>query len=138
MDCIFCKIVKGEIPATKVFEDDKTLAFMDIAPLIKGHTLVIPKNHAETVMEVDPDDFKAVGITIKKVIKGLKDGLGAEGVIVLQLNGKAANQVVPHYHVHLIPRWSGDGLRLLNWKTNEFSQEEMSKIAQSIKDAIGN
>ena len=111
-DCLFCKIVAGEIPCFKVYEDDDVLAFADISPLAHGHTLVIPKTHHENLFEMAPEALAAVHQASQKVAQGLKEGLGCPGLTVLQLNGRAANQVIMHYHVHLIPRMQGDPLAL--------------------------
>ncbi len=110
MNCIFCKIVKGEIPSKKVFEDEHTLAFLDINPMSTGHTLVIPKKHAENVFEIDEKELAHVHAIAKKIAIQRKNE-GAEGVNILQTNGAVAGQSVFHLHVHVIPRKTGDGLR---------------------------
>jgi histidine triad (HIT) family protein len=111
-DCIFCKIVAGELPATKVYEDDRTLAFMDIAPWTRGHALVIPKRHSRDLGEIDELDLGAVAATAKRVAELQKERLGAEGVNLLNAYGEAAWQTVFHFHVHVIPRYAGDGMSL--------------------------
>jgi histidine triad (HIT) family protein len=111
-DCLFCKIVAGEIPATKIHEDDRTVAFMDINPATRGHLLCIPKAHAADLHAVSEDDLFAVARTAKTMAGRLKNRLGADGVNVLQSSGQAAWQTVFHYHVHVIPRYEGDPLRL--------------------------
>src|SRR5919107_3250077 len=111
-DCIFCKIVAGELPATRVLEDDRTLAFMDIAPWTRGHALVIPKAHAADLGEIGEDDLAAVAATAKRVALLQKERLGAEGVNLLNAFGSAAWQTVFHFHVHVIPRYEGDGMQL--------------------------
>lgn len=111
-DCIFCKIVAGELPATKVDEDERTLAFMDIAPWTRGHTLIIPKAHSQDVGEIAPDDLAAVMLTAQRVANRQKERLGAEGVTLMNAYGAAAWQTVFHTHVHVIPRYAGDGMTL--------------------------
>lgn len=103
-DCIFCKIVKGEIPCFKVYEDDRVLAFEDINPITTGHTLIIPKTHAENLWEISAKDLAAIAAVSKKVADAIKVVLKPAGMAVAQLNGRAVNQVVMHYHMHLIPR----------------------------------
>jgi len=106
-DCIFCKIVKGDIPCFKVYEDDRVLAFEDVNPISEGHTLIIPKAHAENIWEISGEDLTAIHLASKKVADAIKEVLVPAGVAVLQLNGRGVNQVVMHYHLHLIPRVSG-------------------------------
>jgi histidine triad (HIT) family protein len=109
MDCVFCKIVKGEIPCHKVYEDDTTLAFLDVKPHAKGHTMVIPKRHGETMFDVDESISMAVmGATIK-VMQKIQDVLQPDGFNVGWNHNTAGGQVVPHLHVHIMPRYMGDG-----------------------------
>lgn len=116
-DCIFCKIVKGEIPSIKVFEDASVLAFMDINPISTGHTLIIPKNHAENLFDMKTEDLHAVIAVSKKVAGAIRSALSPEGIAVLQLNGRGVNQVVMHYHMHLVPRLAGDtDLPITGWE----------------------
>ena len=111
-DCIFCKIVAGELPATIVAEDERTIAFMDISPASRGHALVIPRAHAADVHAIDPDDLAAVAVAAKRVAAMARDNLGAAGVNLLNSSGAVAWQTVFHFHVHVIPRYEGDPLRL--------------------------
>jgi len=111
-DCLFCKIVTGEIPATIVAEDDRTIAFMDINPATRGHALVIPRTHARDVHEIDPEDLKAVAAVAQQLAGKACERLGADGVNLLNSNGRAAWQTVFHFHMHVIPRYDGDPLRL--------------------------
>jgi Diadenosine tetraphosphate (Ap4A) hydrolase and other HIT family hydrolases len=111
-DCIFCKIVAGELPAAKVYEDDRTLAFMDISPWTHGHALVIPKAHSKDLGEIAEDDLAAVAATAKRVAGLQKERLGAEGVNLLNSYGAAAWQTVFHFHMHVIPRYAGDGMQV--------------------------
>ena len=136
-DCIFCKIVKKEISCFKVYEDDRVLAFEDINPISEGHTLIIPKNHATNLWEITEEDLTAVQLAAKKIIKGIKDALNPTGVAALQLNGKGANQVVMHYHLHLIPRISGTpSLPITEWEMKPGNMEAIKLTAEKIADAI--
>ena len=110
--CIFCEIVAGRAPSHRVFEDDQTLAFMDIFPVAPGHTLVITKDHAENIFEASADLLRAVAATSKRIAEVIDRELTPEGLGVFQLNGAAAGQTVFHYHLHLIPRSAGEELKL--------------------------
>ena len=136
MDCLFCKIVNNEIPSIKVYEDDRVLAFMDINPLNDGHLLVVPKAHAATIHEIGQDDFLAVMSATHKLAAAVKKSLNPDGINLLQLNGKAANQVVPHLHVHIVPRWSGDGLTISQWEMVAGDMEKIKGIAEQIRSEI--
>jgi histidine triad (HIT) family protein len=111
-DCLFCKIVAREIPATIVAEDERTIAFMDINPATRGHALVIPRAHACDVHEIDPEDLKAVAVAAQQLASRALDKLGAAGVNLLNSSGRAAWQTVFHFHMHVIPRYAGDPLKL--------------------------
>lgn len=111
-DCLFCKIAAGEIPATIVAADGRTIAFMDINPATRGHTLVIPRAHARDVHEIEPDDLAAVAVAAQRIAALQVERLGADGVNLLNSNGRAAWQTVLHFHMHVIPRYAGDPLRL--------------------------
>ena len=111
-ECLFCKIVAGEIPATIVAEDERTIAFMDINPATRGHALVIPRAHAADVFAIDPDDLQAVVVVAQRLAQRAREVLGAEGVNLLNSSGRAAWQTVFHFHLHVIPRYDGDPLRL--------------------------
>src|SRR3954469_8223252 len=108
-NCIFCKIVAGQIPSHKVYEDDIVLAFLDIGPVVKGHTLVIPKAHHATVMEIPPEVLGAVCQRIPKIARAVLAVTGAKACHVLANNGEEAMQSVAHLHYHIMPRASGDG-----------------------------
>src|SRR5262249_59318421 len=103
-DCVFCRIRDGQIPSAKVYEDAKTIAFMDINPLTRGHCLVATKQHAANIYEADVEDLKAVMATAKKVAGAIRKTLAPDGVNRLQANGAAAIPAVPHFHLHLVPR----------------------------------
>jgi histidine triad (HIT) family protein len=111
-DCIFCKIVAGELPATIVDEDERTIAFMDIQPASRGHALVIPRAHATDVHTVAREDLEAVAAAAQRLAAKVRDNLGADGVNLLNSSGAAAWQTVLHFHMHVIPRYVGDPLRL--------------------------
>lgn len=109
-DCIFCKIVAGEAPAYKIFENDDVVAFLDIFPWAEGHTLVVPKNHSPNIFEIPTENAAAVMRAVRQIAPALRDTVQAEGLNLLQSNGSAGWQTVEHFHVHMIPRWSGDSL----------------------------
>ncbi|OEU51627.1 MAG: histidine triad (HIT) protein [Desulfobacterales bacterium S3730MH5] len=136
MDCIFCKIVAGEIPSVKIYEDDSVLAFMDINPLNNGHLLIIPKAHAATIHEISEADFLAVMSATHRLAAAVREALNPDGINLLQLNGKAANQVVPHLHVHIVPRWSGDGLTVSQWNLVSGDMEKIKGVAEQIQKAL--
>jgi histidine triad (HIT) family protein len=111
-DCIFCSIVAGDSPAFKIDEDERTVAFMDIAPAARGHALVIPKRHAADLLEIDPEDLAHTVQAAQRLAARMKERLGCDGVNLLNACGAAAWQTVFHFHVHVIPRDEGDPLRL--------------------------
>jgi len=111
-NCIFCRIVRGEAPCAKVFEDQQTLVFMDIFPVTDGHTLVITKEHFENVFETSEEALAAVAVTSHRVAAAIRSELQPDGLMVFQLNGIAAGQSVFHYHMHLLPRADGEPLAL--------------------------
>ena len=108
---IFAKILRGEIPCTKVYEDKHTIAFMDIMPQADGHTLVVPKNPSVNLLDADAATFGPLFTTVQKIARAVKQGMGADGVVITQFNEAAAGQTVFHLHVHVIPRWEGVALR---------------------------
>ena len=109
--CIFCAIVAGQAPCVRVYEDEHTLAFMDINPATRGHVLVIPKAHARDLLEVSPEDLRQVMTTVQKLALVVDQTLRPDGINLIQANRRAAFQSVFHFHVHIIPRWWNDGLR---------------------------
>ena len=136
-DCIFCKIIAGEIPSFKVYEDDKVFAFADINPINTGHTLIIPKNHAENLWEIAPADLTAIHEASLNIAKAMKKALQPEGIAVLQLNGRAVNQVVMHYHLHLIPRCAGDpALKMTEWELVPGDMKVIEETAGKITQAL--
>ena len=137
MECIFCKIIAGQIPSIKIYEDERTFAFMDINPRSDGHCLVIPKKHAATLFDIPEGELAAAMATVKKVALAIKQSLNPDGMTSFQLNGRAANQLVDHYHVHLVPRWVNDGVDLrhgLQPGDLEKIKAVGAKIAAALKD----
>jgi histidine triad (HIT) family protein len=136
-ECIFCQIVERKIPAVIVYEDERTLAIADINPIADGHTLVIPKTHAENLLDITPGDLAAVHQACQKVARGMKEALKAPGITVVQLNGAGANQVVMHYHVHLVPRdRPKDKLKILEWPSKPGNMKTIERVAKKIAEAV--
>jgi histidine triad (HIT) family protein len=132
-DCIFCKIVKGEIPCFTIYEDDSVLAFADINPINTGHTLIIPKSHAENIWEIAEDDLTAIHRTARRVAGAMKTALQPDGIAFLQLNGRAVNQLVMHYHLHLIPRGADDpALTMTEWELVPGDMKVIEEAARKI------
>jgi histidine triad (HIT) family protein len=131
-DCVFCKIVAGQIPSTRVYEDEHTLAFMDIGHVNPGHTLVAVKKHAANVFELEETQAEAVARAIVKISRALKKTFEPEGLSVYQANGKAAGQTVFHYHVHLLPRHAGDGMELV-WPVKNPPRATLEDYAEKIR-----
>ncbi len=130
-DCIFCKIVAGELPATKLHEDERTVAFMDINPATRGHLLVIPREHARDLHEIDPEDLAAVARVGQAMAARQRDQLGADGVNLLNSTGRAAWQTVFHFHLHVIPRYADDPLRL-PWTPGPGDEDEIAAAAKEL------
>ncbi len=133
MSCLFCEIAAGHIPSRKVYEDDKVLAFMDISPVSKGHVLVIPKTHAASFLEAEPEDLQAVFAAAQKIAKHMEETLGFEGINILSNAGEAAGQTVPHFHVHLIPRYNDPAIDKLNLSFSPVEDLDMDQILETIK-----
>jgi len=130
-DCIFCKIVAGELPATIVDEDERTISFMDISPATRGHALVIPRGHSADLLTVERADLSAVALASQRLAGRMKERLGADGVNLLNSCGAVAFQTVFHFHVHVIPRYEGDSLRL-PWVPAAGDSEEIAAAAQEL------
>ena len=130
-DCIFCKIVAGELPARIVDEDERTIAFLDIAPATRGHALVIPRTHSRDVFEADPEDVRAVAAAAQRLAVRIRERLGADGVNLLNSSGQAAWQTVFHLHMHVIPRYRDDPLRL-PWIPSQGDSAEIDAAAQDL------
>ncbi len=131
MDCIFCKIVKGEIPSLRVYEDEKSLAILDINPANYGHTLVLPKEHHENVFDVPEETIKHLAAVAKKIATRIKSKLGADGVNILQNNGKAAGQIVMHMHIHVIPRYENDKV-VITYERVQPQPEKMKEMLETL------
>jgi len=134
-DCIFCKIVDGRIPATKIYEDDKVISFLDIMPANKGHCLVVPRWHAQTMVEMDDENLTATIKAAKKVARALSLSFGNASFNMVMNNGKEAGQIVNHAHIHLIPRFQKDRLRL-KWSHLKYEGDEMNEYAEKIRKFI--
>ena len=134
-DCVFCKIVAGQIPSTRVFEDEHTLAFMDLGQVNPGHVLVAVKKHAPYLYELDEAQAAAVARACVKVSKAIQDAFKPEGLSVYQANGKAAGQTVFHYHVHLLPRHAADGMEL-TWPVKNPPREKLESYAEKIRKSL--
>ncbi len=130
--CLFCKIVAGEIPATRVREDERTIAFMDINPATRGHLLVIPREHATDLTEIGAEDLAACTAAAQALAIQAKEKLGADGVNLLNSCGRAAWQTVFHFHVHVIPRYEADPLRL-PWTPGPGDRDEVAEAARALE-----
>jgi histidine triad (HIT) family protein len=133
-DCLFCKIVAGEIPATIVDEDERTIAFMDINPATRGHALVIPREHSADLLSVEREDLLAVAVAARRLAGLAKERLRADGVNLVNSCGAVAWQSVFHFHMHVIPRYEGDPLRL-PWVPSPGDPEEIAAAAQELSGA---
>lgn len=131
--CIFCKIINGNIPSRKVYEDEDFIAMMDVSPATKGHCLILPKDHYANLFEM-PEELAAKALPIaKKVGAHLKEALGCEGLNLVQNNGEVAGQTVHHFHMHLIPRYADGVITDVTWGHTNFSDEEMDQIFTKIR-----
>jgi len=136
-DCLFCKIARGEIPCHKVYENDRVIAFADINPVSEGHSLVVPKAHAENLYEISGEDLAAVHLAAQRILHAMQKALNPLGVAVLQLNGRGVNQIVMHYHVHLIPRAPGaPELPVSHWGAEPGDPEVLKATADKIAAAL--
>lgn len=134
-DCLFCGIIKEIIPAEKVYEDTDFLAFLDINPVNIGHTLLVPKSHAENLYEIPDATLAHIAPVIKKLSVTIKSVMHADGVNIMMNNDRAAGQLIPHAHVHIIPRFSGDGFT--HWKGNrKYENGEIAQTGESIRKSI--
>ena len=134
-ECVFCKIVKREIPSDIIYEDDNFFAFLDINPNNPGHTLVIPKNHYENIYSLPDEILCDIGPIVKKISIAVKKGVNANGINIIMNNDGAAGQIVPHAHFHIIPRFADDDLR--HWPGKSYAnKEESAKIAEKIKKEL--
>lgn len=129
-DCIFCKILKGDIPSYKVYEDDSFIGILDINPSAKGHVIIIPKNHAANIFELSEKDAKEIFVVAKKIAEAIKKAYQPDGINILQNNGEAAGQTVFHLHVHVIPRYKDDTIKI-EWEPKEM--KDLEKVLEEIK-----
>ncbi len=137
-DCIFCRIVAGEVPCCRVYEDEQTLAFLDIAPLVEGHTLVIPKRHLDPFTAASERELTSCMRTVQRIMQAQRAVWQADGVNLHQANGAAAGQVVPHLHFHVVPRFQNDGHHW-NWKARAYQdstamQTRADELAQGVRE----
>lgn len=133
-DCLFCRIIAGEIPAEKVFEDDRMVAFMDIQPINPGHLLVVPKEHSRDLTEMSPEDVGSLFRLVQHVARSVRDAVGAPGFNIGVNTGGAAGQVVFHTHVHVMPRFDNDGHR--HWEKKPMSADEIAEVAGRIRASL--
>ena len=131
-DCIFCKIAAGDAPATVVDEDERTIAFMDINPATRGHMLVIPRRHSRDLLEIEPDDLQATAAMAQRLAKRVVERLGADGVNLINSCGRAAWQVIFHFHMHVIPRYEGNPLKL-PWVPSDGDPDEIAATADQLR-----
>lgn len=132
-ECLFCKIIAGEIPSTAVYEDADFKAILDVNPAARGHVIIIPKKHAANIYELEDEDAAKVFPIAKKIASALQKTYGCDGVNVLQNNGEAAGQTVFHLHVHVVPRYYGDGVQIM-WKPGD--TPNLDEVADEIKKNI--
>jgi histidine triad (HIT) family protein len=131
-DCLFCKIVAGEIPSQRVDEDERTVAFMDINPATRGHALVIPRRHVANLLEIEADHLEATIAAAQRLARAVSERLGADGVNLINSCGPAAWQTVFHFHVHVIPRYEGDPLKL-PWTPSPGDPDEIAAAADQLR-----
>ena len=130
-NCIFCKIANGEIPSRTLYEDEQFRVILDLNPAARGHALILPKDHAADLYELPDPYASAVLVLAKKMASELKEKLKCDGLNLVQNNGEAAGQTVPHFHIHLIPRYAGDGQNI-NWKPTSPSADELDAVRDQI------
>lgn len=137
-NCIFCKIIAGEIPAAKVYENEHVLAFLDISQVTEGHTLVIPKKHEKDIYELSDESAQHVFQAVPKIARAIKKQFKPIGINLLNNNEAPAGQSVFHYHIHILPRYSGNEGFGITWKTNndKYTPENLNEIAKRIADGI--
>jgi histidine triad (HIT) family protein len=131
-DCIFCRIIAGELPSERVDEDERTVSFMDINPATPGHALVVPRVHARDLLEVEAEDLTAVALAARRLARRVSERLGADGVNLLNSCGRQAWQTVFHLHMHVIPRYTGDPLRL-PWTPTQGDPAEIARVAEQLR-----
>lgn len=134
-DCLFCKIVAGELPATIVASDERTVTFMDINPATRGHALVVPRTHARDLHEIDPEDLAAVAQAGQRLARTLPDTLGADGVNLVNACGAVAWQTVFHFHLHVVPRYADDPLQL-PWIPAPGDMDDIAAAGRELAEAL--
>jgi histidine triad (HIT) family protein len=134
--CVFCRIIGGELPSMRIYEDERTIVIMDINPLNAGHCLVITRAHAATLWDSDPTDLQAAITAAQKVATALKTAVKPDGLNLLQANGPAAFQSVPHFHLHLIPRWTNDG-KGFDWPLVQGDRAQIQAIGERVRETLG-
>ena len=134
-NCVFCRIVARQIPATVVHEDEDTLAFMDLGQVNPGHVLVTVKTHVENIFSLESRQAAAVSTTAVRLARAIREAFTPHGLSVYQANGKAAGQTVFHYHVHLVPRYEGDGMAL-TWPVKNPPREKLDEYAAKLKTSL--
>ncbi|MFW9822695.1 MAG: HIT family protein [Candidatus Thorarchaeota archaeon] len=135
-DCIFCKIVKKIIPSKIIFENELTLAFLDISPISKGHTIIIPKNHYSTLEDIPEDELVETFKVVKKIATRIYENLSIDGYNILQNNYPAAGQVINHYHIHIIPRKDGDNKFKLEIPRNQAIDADLDEVLRKLRDQL--
>ncbi len=133
--CLFCRLVAGEIPATRVYEDELTLAFMDLGQVNPGHVLVAVKRHAATLLDLTPEEAGAAMRTAQKIARAAKDAFDPPGITLLQANGKEGEQTVFHFHLHVVPRHAGDGIGF-TWPRKDPPREQLEQYADRLRAAL--
>ncbi len=136
-DCLFCKIIAGDLPCHRVYLDENVLAFLDIGPVSSGHVLVIPNHHYETLSDLPDELSAAIGSVLPRLCRAVIESVGAKGLNVLQNNGACAGQVVNHAHFHLIPRIEDDGLGF-RWRAGKYDNGEAERLCGKISNALAN
>jgi histidine triad (HIT) family protein len=131
-DCIFCKIISGEIPGTIVDQDERTVAFMDVNPATRGHALIVPRRHARDLLEIERDDLEATIVAAQRLARRMHDRLGTDGINLLNSCGRTAWQTVFHFHIHVIPRYEGDPVRL-PWTPAPGDPDEIAEAAEALR-----
>lgn len=134
-DCIFCRIVAGEVPCTKIIETNRVLSFLDISPVNRGHALVVPKRHAGTLLELNQEELHGSIFIVQRVARAVVRATDADGFNVLQNNNEVAGQEVPHVHFHVIPRFEGDGFDL-GWRQGSYEEGQMERLQGEIRQHL--
>ena len=134
-DCIFCKIAKGDIPSATIYESNELKCILDVAPANKGHALIIPKEHFDNIFELDAETAAKVFSFATIAAKAIKEETNCDGLNIVQNNGEVAGQTVNHFHMHIIPRYKDDGVKL-GWRQLETNPDEQSELAKAVKSRL--